>query len=170
MQVVHARQAFPERWTTALFLAGPTPRAPDVPSWRPAALEHLARRGFDGVVFVPEDASGTYQGEYLDQVEWERDGLRFADRIAATLSAHVAHAYAAELTAAELAEAKALAAAGTPHGAGGSERTIVEVTTVRALLAGELADWSTVGIVLAALMESTAPGEASPGAPLRSVR
>lgn len=81
MQVIDARQPFPDRWTTALFLAGPTPRAPEVGSWRPAALEHLARHNFDGVVFVPEDAAGTFRGDYLDQVEWERDGLRFADRI-----------------------------------------------------------------------------------------
>jgi 8-oxo-dGTP pyrophosphatase MutT (NUDIX family) len=81
MIVVHAKQPFPERWTTAIFLAGPTPRDPAVPSWRPAALEHLRRRGFDGVVFVPEDASGEYRGDYLDQVEWECDALRFADRI-----------------------------------------------------------------------------------------
>jgi ADP-ribose pyrophosphatase YjhB (NUDIX family) len=81
MHIVYARQPFPERWTTAVFLAGPTPRSPDVPSWRPAALAWLERAGFDGAVFVPEDASGAVHGDYLDQVEWERDGLRLADQI-----------------------------------------------------------------------------------------
>ncbi len=81
MHVVYAREPFPDRWTTALFLAGPTPRSPAVPSWRPAALEHLARAGFDGVVFVPEDASGSVRADYVDQVEWEREGLHLADQI-----------------------------------------------------------------------------------------
>lgn len=380
MHVVYAKQPFPDRWTTALFLAGPTPRDPAVPSWRPKALEYLERRGFDGVVFVPEDTSGVVR-DYIGQVEWERDGLRFADRIvfwiprhtetlpgfttnvefgrwatsgkvllgfpesapktrylawlageegipvahslehtldralsdarpalrsngeryvpqhlwhtpvfqawyealrkagnrldgaehlwhyrvawsgqlfawilkvniwvaaeerhksgewvfaradvstavlfkraqslldsdvvlvreyrapartadgfvhelpggsaprdgeepravaaeeiheetglsiaaerlrplgsrqvAATLSAHVAHAYAAEITDAELAQARALAEAGTPHGSGGSERTVVEVTTLNALLEDQRADWSTIGMTLAALI------------------
>lgn len=81
MHVVYARQPFPDRWTSALFLAGPTPRSAEVPSWRPAALELLARAGFDGVVFVPEDASGAVRADYTDQVEWERQGLHFADQI-----------------------------------------------------------------------------------------
>jgi ADP-ribose pyrophosphatase YjhB (NUDIX family) len=73
-------------------------------------------------------------------------------QIAATLSAHVAHAYAAEITDAELAQARALAEAGTPHGSGGSERTVVEVTTLKALLEDQRADWSTIGMTLAALI------------------
>jgi 8-oxo-dGTP pyrophosphatase MutT (NUDIX family) len=65
----------------AVFLAGPTPRSPEVPSWRPEALDLLAAAGFRGVVFVPESASGERAPEYDDQVEWERQGLHFADRI-----------------------------------------------------------------------------------------
>jgi hypothetical protein len=65
----------------SIFLAGPTPRSPEVPSWRPEALEWLRAAGFTGVVFVPETADGERSPEYLDQVEWERQGLHLADRI-----------------------------------------------------------------------------------------
>ncbi len=81
MQVIHAGQPFPPSWSFAVFLAGPTPRSPDVPSWRPEALALLAEAGFRGVVFVPETASGDRSPDYDDQVEWERQGLNFADRI-----------------------------------------------------------------------------------------
>ena len=81
MEVVYARQPFPERFTRALFLAGPTPRSPEVPSWRPRALELLRERGFEGVVFVPEDADGSRRFDYTDQIEWESEGLALADVI-----------------------------------------------------------------------------------------
>lgn len=81
MQVVHARQPFPASFTRALFLAGPTPRTPDVPSWRPRAVELLAARGWDGAVFVPEDSDGSPRFDYMDQVEWEEAGLHLADVI-----------------------------------------------------------------------------------------
>jgi 8-oxo-dGTP pyrophosphatase MutT (NUDIX family) len=81
MQVIYAGQTFPPSWSMALFLAGPTPRSPDVPSWRPEALALLADAGFLGAVFVPETASGERFPDYDDQVEWERQGLNFADRI-----------------------------------------------------------------------------------------
>jgi 8-oxo-dGTP pyrophosphatase MutT (NUDIX family) len=80
-----------------------------------------------------------------------------ARQVAATLSAHVAHVYAAEITGAELALARELAAAGTPHGSGGTERTVVEVTTLGALLTDGRADWSTVGMALSALLPLGAP-------------
>jgi 8-oxo-dGTP pyrophosphatase MutT (NUDIX family) len=81
MRVVYAGQPFPDAWTMAVFLAGPTPRSPEVPSWRPEVLALFAAAGFRGVVFVPEPASGERAPEYDDQVEWERQGLNFADRI-----------------------------------------------------------------------------------------
>jgi 8-oxo-dGTP pyrophosphatase MutT (NUDIX family) len=81
MRVVYAGEAFPPSWTLAVFLAGPTPRSPEVPSWRPEALELLRAADFRGAVFVPEAASGDRAPEYDDQVEWERQGLNFADRI-----------------------------------------------------------------------------------------
>jgi len=81
MQVVYARQPFPQRLKRAIFLAGPTPRSPEVPSWRPEALELLRARGYDGTVFVPEDADGAVRFDYTDQVEWESEGLELADVI-----------------------------------------------------------------------------------------
>jgi 8-oxo-dGTP pyrophosphatase MutT (NUDIX family) len=81
MQVVHAGQPFPPSWSMAVFLAGPTPRSPEVPSWRPEALELLAAAGFRGAVFVPEPASGERFPDHDDQAEWERQGLTLADRI-----------------------------------------------------------------------------------------
>jgi 8-oxo-dGTP pyrophosphatase MutT (NUDIX family) len=79
MQVIYAKQPHPPAWSAAIFLAGPTPRSADVASWRPEALRLLAEAGFDGVVFVPEDAGGTFRGSYLDQVVWERDALAASD-------------------------------------------------------------------------------------------
>jgi Nucleoside 2-deoxyribosyltransferase like len=72
MQVVYARQDHTVKGP-ALFLAGPTPRSRDVPSWRPDALRILCELAFAGTVFVPEEpgAGGlppTYEEE---QVYWE---------------------------------------------------------------------------------------------------
>ena len=70
-----------------------------------------------------------------------------------TLSSHHAHLFAVELTPAEMAQAKAVAAAGTAYGVEEDcERTYVEVTTFRDLLAGSLVDWTTVGMVAQALL------------------
>ncbi len=55
MEVVYARQPLPERVEASLFLAGPTPRSPATPSWRPEALRLLRELGFRGYVFAPED-------------------------------------------------------------------------------------------------------------------
>ncbi|MFT4974700.1 MAG: 8-oxo-dGTP pyrophosphatase MutT (NUDIX family) [Myxococcota bacterium] len=81
MDVVYAKQPRPEQWASSIFLAGPTPRSAEVPSWRPAALRALEQAGFDGVVFVPEDEDGEFRGSYLDQVSWERDALHASDVI-----------------------------------------------------------------------------------------
>jgi 8-oxo-dGTP pyrophosphatase MutT (NUDIX family) len=79
VQVVYARQPFPASVHKTIFLAGPTPRSPDVPSWRPRALELL--REFDGHVFSPEDPEGGVRGDYDDQIEWELAALSRADCI-----------------------------------------------------------------------------------------
>jgi hypothetical protein len=81
MHVVYARQPFPAEFRRAIFLAGPTPRSPEVRSWRPRALELLAERGYDGAVFVPEDQSGDARFDYTDQIDWESEGLALADVI-----------------------------------------------------------------------------------------
>lgn len=81
MQVVYARQPMPASFSRTVFLAGPTPREPSVASWRPAAIECLARAGYDGVVFVPEPEDGRWPGEYDGQVEWETEALGMSDAI-----------------------------------------------------------------------------------------
>lgn len=84
MQIVHAGEEIPSKFSMSLFLAGPTPRSPLVPSWRPEALRLLAELGYDGVVFVPEprddeeDRTWTHEG----RVAWERAALNCSDRIA----------------------------------------------------------------------------------------
>jgi 8-oxo-dGTP pyrophosphatase MutT (NUDIX family) len=81
MQVVYAREPFPGQVTKSIFLAGPTPRAVGVQSWRPEALATLKALGYDGHVFVPEDRGGRVKFDYDDQVDWEEDGLQRADCI-----------------------------------------------------------------------------------------
>ncbi len=81
MKVVYALQKFPDSWTKCIFLAGPTPRSPDVLSWRVEAIRFLEERGFDGVVISPEPR--IYQSDWLyePQVDWETEGLSRADCI-----------------------------------------------------------------------------------------
>jgi hypothetical protein len=82
MNVVYTLQDAPETLTSAIFLAGPTPRDPDTPSWRPEALAALERAGYDGVVFVPEyEGEWAEDYEYSEQVEWEEKYLNMADVI-----------------------------------------------------------------------------------------
>ena len=81
MKVVYAREPFPDTFSKAIFLAGPTPRSKDVDSWRPEALDILASAGYDGAVFVPENGDGSPSFNYLHQIEWEERGLRMADGI-----------------------------------------------------------------------------------------
>lgn len=64
----------------AIFLAGPTPRTAEVPSWRPKAIELFKHQGFEGSIFIPEAQSGVYTS-YIHQVEWEFHHLEKADKI-----------------------------------------------------------------------------------------
>jgi hypothetical protein len=66
----------------SIFLAGPTPRSPAVPSWRPEALELLRGHGFVGTVLVPERRDWSARFNYLDQVEWEYQGMETCSVIA----------------------------------------------------------------------------------------
>ena len=87
MNVIYARQPLPPctRGIIAphtIFLAGPTPRMPTVPSWRPKALETLASLGFTGTVFVPEDEQwGLSNVIYEEQTRWEVEALGRAQSI-----------------------------------------------------------------------------------------
>jgi 8-oxo-dGTP pyrophosphatase MutT (NUDIX family) len=80
--VVTPPDAAPAWWDAALFLAGPTPRVPEVPSWRPEAIDMVRRRWSGGrlVVFSPEPVDGVVP-DYDGQIGWEEAGLHLADRI-----------------------------------------------------------------------------------------
>ena len=83
MTVVYALDPLPETIVESLFLAGPTPRSSDVPSWRKEALQILEGAGYQGVVFVPEARAENPWDEknWTPQVEWERKCLDIADQI-----------------------------------------------------------------------------------------
>lgn len=82
MKVVYTGDEAPEKFTKCIFLAGPTPRnKEEVESWRPDALKILEDKGYDGVVFVPEDKDGEFKKDYDDQIEWEERYLNMADCI-----------------------------------------------------------------------------------------
>src|SRR5262249_3615338 len=74
MKVVYADDALDVR-PPSIFLVGPTPRTPEVRSWRPEALDVLRELGFAGMVLVPERRDWSVTFSYLDQVEWEYAGL-----------------------------------------------------------------------------------------------
>ena len=58
----------------SIFLAGPTPRSSEVKSWRPEAINYLEKLEYSGQVIVPEREN--WEGtDYIDQVEWENEGL-----------------------------------------------------------------------------------------------
>ncbi|MDO8496706.1 MAG: nucleoside 2-deoxyribosyltransferase domain-containing protein [bacterium] len=57
MRVIYYCDEPPESFSKSIFLAGPSPRTPDVKSWRPNALRILKAKGYDGVVYVPEPKS-----------------------------------------------------------------------------------------------------------------
>lgn len=81
MELVYAGEAFPERITASVFLAGPTPRDSAVPSWRPAMIEELRQAGFSGVVFIPESRDGVRKADYNSQLEWELSAMKRSDRV-----------------------------------------------------------------------------------------
>jgi len=81
MEIVYARDPFPETVTSSIFLAGPTPRSEDTQGWRDEALQLLTTYGYEGHVFIPEPKDGGWAENYDDQVEWEDEGLRRADCI-----------------------------------------------------------------------------------------
>jgi hypothetical protein len=65
----------------SIFLAGPTPRSAEVPSWRLEALDILKSLAFAGTVLVPERHDWS-SFDYMNQVEWEYAGLESCSVIA----------------------------------------------------------------------------------------
>lgn len=74
MNIHYSRTDLP----VSIFLAGPTPRSPEVKSWRPEAISIFERFKFDGSLVVPEDATFSPKFDYNDQIEWELQGLHAA--------------------------------------------------------------------------------------------
>ena len=75
MQAIYVPEPVPFSGPS-IFLAGPTPRSPEVQSWRPRALRAL--EDFEGAVYLPEKRSGGTSHSYDDQVQWETDALTAA--------------------------------------------------------------------------------------------
>lgn len=71
MKVIYAHEPLEK----SIFLAGPTPRSSEVPSWRPQALSILEQLGYDGTVFIPEVRDGDWEVEYDKQIHWEWEAL-----------------------------------------------------------------------------------------------
>ena len=98
---------------------------------------------------VASDEVHEETGLIISASRFRRVGSR---QLVSTLSAHHAHLFAAELTAAEMAQAKSLAANQTVNGVEeDSERTYVEVMSLRDILGSNNVDWSTVGMIMQAL-------------------
>jgi hypothetical protein len=66
-----------------VFLAGPTPRDPNVKSWRPEAIAHFRECNFNGVLYIPEPPEGITGKwpEYDAQCKWEQTHLFNASTI-----------------------------------------------------------------------------------------
>jgi hypothetical protein len=71
MDVVFALQPIAK----SIFLAGPTPRDDETPTWRPEALAILEELGFEGTVYVPESEDWAKHDSYDLQVDWEWAGI-----------------------------------------------------------------------------------------------
>ena len=81
MKPVYVYRPFPQTFTKSLYLAGPTPRDAEVPSWRPQALKLLEDFNYDGVVFIPESQDGKRSSDYEQQMDWELKAMRRSDLI-----------------------------------------------------------------------------------------
>jgi hypothetical protein len=82
MKIIHARQ-WPLQFLKgpSIFLAGPTPRDKNTPSWRKKAVEHFSENDLN--ILIPEDRGwGLEDDSYTNQVLWEWEALDIADVIA----------------------------------------------------------------------------------------
>lgn len=81
MKIIYYYDDPPELFSKSIFLAGPSPRTKEVQSWRPDALRILSAKGYDGVVFVPEQKPGDDQTRYdwSQAPQWEHKMLDMSD-------------------------------------------------------------------------------------------
>lgn len=128
--------------------------------------------------FVHELPGGSAPGDALDQANQanhanhanqaiseaaEETGLaidaarlqvRGSRQVAATMSAHRAHLFAAEITDEELTRLHTEQARSQSHGAGDTERTWTEITTFGEIRAKRLVDWATLGMIADVLLDA----------------
>ena len=87
MEVIYTGENAPTTITKSLFLAGPSLRPgqeKEMTSWRQDAIKILEDKGFDGVIFCPENRGFGFDNpnfNYDDQIEWENKHLNIADCI-----------------------------------------------------------------------------------------
>ncbi|MBX9693883.1 MAG: PAS domain S-box protein, partial [Cyanobacteria bacterium] len=102
-----------------------------------------------------EVAADELKEELSIEVDPARVRFHGARQIAATLSAHRAHVYSAELTADEMASLRDLEQQGTHFGVDAeSERTYPRVRSFKQLCNGNSVDWATIGICAAVMRNS----------------
>ena len=81
MEIIYAQEPINTNGKI-IFLAGPTPRAIDVKSWRGEAITMFERLGFNGTLLIPEMRGGfNREFAYAEQIDWEQEGLEKADVI-----------------------------------------------------------------------------------------
>jgi len=120
----------------------------------------------DGLVHELPGGSGTTEASALDQAARETaeetgltiDVRRIQDhgsrQVAATVSAHHAHLFAAEISSDELARLRVTQS--TPHGAtDDTEQTWTEIATFREIRENRLVDWATLGMIAEVVLDRT---------------
>jgi calcineurin-like phosphoesterase family protein len=82
---IRGREVYTEEKISSLvksvFLAGPTPRDLETPSWRPNMVKALRDAGFNGDIIIPETRDPEVGYNYDNQIDWEHEGLTTADLI-----------------------------------------------------------------------------------------
>jgi hypothetical protein len=121
----------------------------------------------DGLVHELPGGSSTGGSGALDQaiteteeetgltIDVERIRSHGSRQLAATMSAHHAYLFAAEITDDELKRLRSSQT--TPHGAGVTERTWPEIVTFGELRGQRLVDWATLGMIAEVLLDTTSP-------------
>jgi len=120
----------------------------------------------DGLVHELPGGSGAAEADALDQavreteeetglaIDVQRIRAHGSRQLAATMSAHHAYLFAAEITGNELARLRAAQSA--PHGTGDTEQTWPETTTFGEIRKKRLVDWATLGMIAEAVLDDSA--------------
>lgn len=80
MNIVYTGEKIDENKKTC-FLAGPTPRDKNIPSWRGEAIRMFCDFGYFDVLYVPELRSKSYYDADtgIDEMKWDQEMLEKAD-------------------------------------------------------------------------------------------